>query len=170
MPLRQHLALEYLQKANRSSLKGIDQDPLNFPVVPGSDGAGEVIEIGSKVTEFQKGDRVVTLFNQGHQYGDIDFQAAETGLGGQLDGVLREYAAFDQTGLVRAPTNLNPLETSTLSCAALTSWNALYGLRPLKPGQIVLVQGTGGVSVFGLQVCTYNRRRIYCVQVGAYMS
>lgn len=126
--------------------------PMKLPVVPGSDGAGEVIEVGSKVTEFQKGDKVATLFNQGHQYGDIDSQASKTGLGGVIDGVLREYGVFHETGLVKAPVNLNALESSTLSCAALTSWNALYGLRPLKPGQIVLVQGTGGVSLFGLQV------------------
>jgi NADPH:quinone reductase-like Zn-dependent oxidoreductase len=126
--------------------------PTNFPVVPGSDGAGEVVEVGSKVTEFQKGDKVATLFNQGHQYGDIDFPATKTGLGGVIDGVLREYGVFNETGLVKAPANLNALENSTLSCAALTSWNALYGLRPLRQGQIVLVQGTGGVSMFGLQV------------------
>jgi NADPH:quinone reductase-like Zn-dependent oxidoreductase len=121
-------------------------------VVPGSDGAGEVIEVGPKVTEFKKGDRVATLFNQGHQFGEIDQRAATTGLGGVIDGVLREYGVFNEQGLVKAPSNLNALEASTLSCAALTSWNALYGLKPLKPGQVVLVQGTGGVSMFALQV------------------
>lgn len=126
--------------------------PLSLPVVPGSDGAGEVVEVGSKVTEFQKGDRVLTLFNQGHQYGSIDFQSAQTGLGGVIDGTLREYGVFNEKGLVKAASNLNALENSTLSCAALTSWNALFGLKPLKPGQIVLVQGTGGVSLFSLQV------------------
>ncbi|KAJ5096046.1 Polyketide synthase enoylreductase [Penicillium alfredii] len=131
--------------------KGMYPFAVRSPVVPGSDGAGEVVDVGSKVTEFQKGDQVATLFNQGHQYGDIDFQAAGTGLGGAIDGTLREYAVFDQQGLVKAPKNLNALENSTLSCAALTSWNALYGLKPLRPGQIVLVQGTGGVSIFALQ-------------------
>jgi NADPH:quinone reductase-like Zn-dependent oxidoreductase len=120
-------------------------------VVPGSDGAGEVIEVGPKVTEFKKGDRVATLFNQGHQFGEIDQRAATTGLGGVIDGVLREYGVFNEQGLVKAPSNLNAIEASTLSCAALTSWNALYGLKPLKPGQVVLVQGTGGVSMFALQ-------------------
>lgn len=125
---------------------------LSFPVVPGSDGAGEVVEVGSKVAEFKKGDQVATLFNQGHQYGEIDPHAAATGLGGAVDGTLREYAVFNETGLVKAPANLTAQEASTLPCAALTSWNALYGLKPLKPGQVVLVQGTGGVSIFGLQV------------------
>lgn len=127
--------------------------PIDLPVVPGSDGAGVVTEVGSKVTEFQKGDKVATLFNQGHQYGDIDSPATKTGLGGMIDGTLREYGVFNELGLVKAPANLNAIENSTLTCAALTSWNALYGLKPLKPGQVVLVQGTGGVSMFGLQVC-----------------
>lgn len=70
-----------------------------------------------------------------------------------MDGTLREHGVFDEAGLVRAPENLSMLEASTLSCAALTAWNALYGLesRALKPGDIVLTQGTGGVSIFALQ-------------------
>jgi NADPH:quinone reductase-like Zn-dependent oxidoreductase len=124
---------------------------LNFPVIPGSDGAGEVVEVGSKVTQFKKGDKVVTLFNQQHQYGPIDPAGAASGLGGAVDGTLRQYGVFNENGVVRAPRNLNYLEAATLTCAGLTSWNALYGLKPLLPGQTVLVQGTGGVSVFALQ-------------------
>lgn len=104
------------------------------------------------MTEFKKGDKVVPIFNQGHQYGDIDIAATQTGLGGVIDGVLREYGIFDEKGLVKAAKNLTFIENSTLACAALTSWNALFGLKPLKPGQTVLVQGTGGVSMFALQV------------------
>ncbi|KAI1139366.1 NAD(P)-binding protein [Hypoxylon sp. FL0543] len=122
-----------------------------FPVVAASDGAGEVVEVGPKVSQWKKGDKVVTLFNQGHQYGPMNVAASTTGLGGVLDGTLRQYGIFNENGLVRAPQNLNYLEASTLTCAALTSWNALYGLRQLKPGETVLVQGTGGVSIFGLQ-------------------
>ncbi|RAL05927.1 zinc-dependent alcohol dehydrogenase family protein [Aspergillus ibericus CBS 121593] len=124
---------------------------LNFPVVPGSDGAGEVVDAGSKVSLFKKGDKVVTLFNQDHQYGPVDGKAASSGLGGVIDGTLRQYGVFNENGLVKCPQNLSCLESSTLSCAALTSWNALYGLKPLQPGQTVLVQGTGGVSIFALQ-------------------
>lgn len=120
-------------------------------MVAGSDGAGEVVQVGPRVTRWKKGDRVVTLFNQGHQFGEMTPLAAQTGLGGVLDGTLRQYGAFPETGLVRAPDNLDLREASTLSCAAVTSWNALYGLKPLKPGQWVLVQGTGGVSMFALQ-------------------
>ncbi|RYO84197.1 hypothetical protein DL766_008279 [Monosporascus sp. MC13-8B] len=131
--------------------KGMYPFPASFPVVACSDGAGEVVEVGSKVSRFAKGDRVVTLFNQGHQFGPIDIAASHTGLGGAIDGTLREFAVFNENGLVRAPRNLDYAEASTLTCAALTSWNALYGLKPLKPGETVLVQGTGGVSVFALQ-------------------
>jgi len=94
---------------------------------------------------------VVTLFNQDHQFGPIDAAASKSGLGGCLDGTLRQYGVFSENGVVRAPKNLNPVESATLTCAGLTSWNALYGLKPLKPGEWVLVQGTGGVSLFALQ-------------------
>ncbi|KKK19325.1 hypothetical protein P175DRAFT_0458355 [Aspergillus ochraceoroseus IBT 24754] len=131
--------------------QGMYPFPLSLPVVPGSDGAGEVIEVGSKVSQFKTGDTVVTLFNQLHQYGPIDAAASNSGLGGVIDGTLRQYGVFNENGVVRCPRNLNFLESSTLTCAGLTSWNALYGLKPLKPGQTVLVQGTGGVSMFALQ-------------------
>ncbi|OJJ35944.1 hypothetical protein ASPWEDRAFT_134472 [Aspergillus wentii DTO 134E9] len=123
-----------------------------YPIVPVSDGASVVVKVGSSVKEFKEGDTVITVFNQGHQYGDISLYAALTGVGGTIDGVLRQYGVYDESGLVKAPRNLDPLESSTLPGAALTSWNALYGLKPIKPGQWVLVQGTGGVSVFGLQL------------------
>jgi NADPH:quinone reductase-like Zn-dependent oxidoreductase len=123
-------------------------------VVPGSDGAGEVVATGDRVTRFKVGDKVATLFNQGHIAGSLDPVSVETGVGGVIDGTLRQYGAFDEQGLVKIPVNLNYLEASTLSCAALTAWNALYGLqgRALKPGDVVLTQGTGGVSIFALQV------------------
>lgn len=126
--------------------------PIDLPKVASSDGAGEVVEVGSRVTQWKKGDKVVTLFNQGHQYGELTTETVGTALGGMREGTLRPYGAFPETGLVRAPENLNYVEASTLPCAALTSWNALYGLKPLKPGQWVIVQGTGGVSLFALQV------------------
>ncbi|KAL8420609.1 hypothetical protein RB594_003413 [Gaeumannomyces avenae] len=131
--------------------KGMYPFPLNLPVVPASDGAGEVVSVGPRVTRFKPGDRVVTLFNQGHQSGPLTAASAQTGLGGVLPGTLRRWGVFGEDGLVRAPRNLSHLEAASLPCAALTAWNALYGLRPVKPGDVVLVQGTGGVSVFALQ-------------------
>lgn len=120
-------------------------------VVPGSDGAGEVIAVGSKVTRVSKGDKVVTLFNQGHLAGSLDLQSAATGVGGMVDGTLARHGVFNENGLVLMPSTLSYQEASTLPCAALTAWNALYGLRPLVPGEYVLTQGTGGVSIFAVQ-------------------
>lgn len=133
--------------------KGMYPFALKDGVVPASDGAGEVVAVGSRVTRFQKGDKVATLFNQGHIAGSLDNQSVGTGVGGVVDGALRQYGVFDQEGLVHIPKNLSWIEASTLSCAALTAWNGLYGLegRGLKQGEWVLTQGTGGVSIFALQ-------------------
>ncbi|KAI9848093.1 MAG: hypothetical protein M1837_001195 [Sclerophora amabilis] len=132
--------------------KGMYPFPQEDGVVPGSDGAGTIEAVGPGVTRWKAGQRVVTLFNQGHLYGPIPPSAFKTGLGGVLDGTLRQYGVFSEEGLVELPSNLNWLEGSTLSCAALTAWNALYGNRPLKAGDTVLTQGTGGVSIFAVQV------------------
>ncbi|KAI9649540.1 hypothetical protein NHQ30_002120 [Ciborinia camelliae] len=121
-------------------------------VVPGSDGAGEVLAVGSKVTRFTPGAKVLTLFNQSHFGGSLDNLSSQTGLGGVLDGTLRQHGIFNENGLVDMPSSLSYLEGATLPCAALTAWNALYGLKPLKPGDVVLTQGTGGVSIFAVQL------------------
>jgi len=122
-------------------------------VVPASDGAGTVITVGPKVTQWQTGDKVTPIFTQGHLAGDLHSSTIGNGIGGGLDGCLRQYGAFDEQNVVRVPSNLSLLEASTLPCAAVTAWNALYGLesRSLKPGDWVLTQGTGGVSIFALQ-------------------
>jgi NADPH:quinone reductase-like Zn-dependent oxidoreductase len=128
--------------------------PINFPIIPASDGAGTVVATGSRVTRFQKGDAVLTLFNQSHLSGNITVKDLDTGLGGAVDGTLRQYGAFDENGLVKMPETLNFQQGATLSCAALTAWNGLYGVegKRLMPGDTVLTQGTGGVSIFVLQV------------------
>lgn len=109
----------------------------------------------------------MTLFNQAHQFGAVDFAAAGSGLGGVLDGTLRQYGVFNETGLSHSPKNLDALETSTLTCAGLTAWNALYGLKPLRPGQWVLVQGTGGVSIFALQFAKAAGARVIATSSSA---
>ncbi|KAB5542965.1 hypothetical protein GE09DRAFT_232640 [Coniochaeta sp. 2T2.1] len=126
---------------------------ISLPVVPASDGSGSVIAVGPRVTQWKKGDRVLTLFNQAHQHGELNPRAGATDLGGNIDGTLRQYAVYSENGLVRAPENLDWVEASTLTCSGVTAWNALYGLqgKMLKPGEWVLVQGTGGVSLFALQ-------------------
>ena len=120
--------------------------------MPGSDGAGTVEATGPGVTRFRNGARVATLFNQGHLAGSLTPASLGSGLGGVIDGTFTQYGVFNEEGLVEIPSNLNWLEASTLTCAALTAWNALYGLKPLMPGDTVLTQGTGGVSLFALQV------------------
>ncbi|PVH69573.1 zinc-binding alcohol dehydrogenase-like protein [Cadophora sp. DSE1049] len=127
--------------------------PFGFKkgVVPGSDGAGEVIAVGAKVTRFQKGSKVVTQFNQKHIYGSLTSKSLGTALGGDLDGVLRQYGTFNEEGLVLMPKSLDYVQASTLTGAGVTAWNALYGLKPVKTGDVVLTQGTGGVSLFAIQ-------------------
>lgn len=123
-------------------------------MVPASDGAGVVEAVGLGVIRFKPGDRVVTLFNQGQIAGSLENKAAAKSLGGTTDGTLREYGAYDEEGLVAMPTTLDFKQASTLPCAALTAWNALYGLQGnvVKAGHTVVTQGTGGVSIFALQV------------------
>ncbi|KAI1052553.1 hypothetical protein LB507_009745 [Fusarium sp. FIESC RH6] len=120
-------------------------------IVPGSDGAGEVVAVGSKVTRFETGSKVVTLFIQSHYGGPLTPKDLGTGVGGIIDRTLRQYGIFNEKGLVTMPKNLGYLEAGTLSCSALTAWNALYGFKVVLPGDWVLVQGSGGVSISGLQ-------------------
>ncbi|KAL8769941.1 MAG: hypothetical protein Q9209_004188 [Squamulea sp. 1 TL-2023] len=142
--------------------KGKYPFPTTDNVVPGSDGAGTVEVVGTRVTQFRPGDKVLTLFNQAHQAGPISTAILGTGLGGGIDGTLRQYGFFEETGLVHMPTTIDFKEGSTLSCAALTAWNALYGLesKALRPGDTVLTQGTGGVSIFALQFAKAAGARI----------
>lgn len=120
-------------------------------LVPLSDGAGEVVKVGADVDRVAVGDRVAGIFMQGWIAGPISDTYAATALGGSIDGVLAEYMVFDQQGLVHLPEHLSYEEGATLPCAAVTAWNALFGERPLQPGQSVLLLGTGGVSIFALQ-------------------
>ena len=123
--------------------------PANL--VPLSDGAGEVAEIGPGVTRQQLGDRVAGIFMQRWIGGDIEPYHVDSSLGGSIDGVLAEYVLFDQDGLVHLPEHLSFEQGAALPCAAVTAWNALYAGGPLRVGETVLVLGTGGVSIFALQ-------------------
>lgn len=124
---------------------------LKRPMVPLSDGAGVVEEIGEGVTRFKKGDRVAACFMQGWIDGPPTKEKGATALGGAIDGVLREFAVFSQDGLVRVPESLSDEEAAALPCAAVTAWHALFEHTAMAPGDAVLIQGTGGVSVFALQ-------------------
>ncbi|OAP54260.1 hypothetical protein AYL99_11361 [Fonsecaea erecta] len=121
-------------------------------VVPCSDGAGVVVAIGSQVESLKVGDKVCPTFFQDFEDGFPTKGSRATSLGGLNDGVLRRYAVFAERGLIKVPEFLSAREASTLPCAALTAWNALFGVegRALKPGDWVLTQGSGGVSIFAL--------------------
>ncbi|KAB8342705.1 hypothetical protein FH972_022305 [Carpinus fangiana] len=133
--------------------KGQYPFPIANSFVPGSDGAGTVLATGPNTHPFAPGDKVLTLFNQAHLGGSLDATSLASGLGGARDGTFRQHAVFAEDGLVRMPAGLNFVEAATLTCAGLTAWNALHGLagRQVKPGDWVLMQGTGGVSLFAVQ-------------------
>ncbi|APT56884.1 NAD(P)-dependent alcohol dehydrogenase [Roseomonas gilardii] len=120
-------------------------------LVPLSDGAGEVAEIGPDVTRVKPGDRVAGIFMQGWIAGPPDESYRATALGGSIDGVLAEYVLFEEEGLVHLPAHLSFEEGACLPCAGVTAWNALTALRPVGPEQTVLLLGTGGVSILALQ-------------------
>jgi len=120
-------------------------------LVPLSDGAGEIVELGADVTGLAPGDRVAGLFMQSWMGGRMEPNDGLTALGGAIDGVLTEYRLFDARGVVRIPAHLSFEQAATLPCAALTAWNALFGYQQLLPGETVLTLGTGGVSIFALQ-------------------
>ena len=132
--------------------------PANL--VPLSDGAGEVVEIGADVTRVKPGDRVAGIFMQSWMGGEISPEDPPSSLGGAINGVLSEYMLFDQHGLVQLPAHLSYEEGATLPCAAVTAWNALFGGKPLIAGQSVLVLGTGGVSIFALQLARAAGARV----------
>ncbi|KAI0077018.1 NAD-P-binding protein [Panus rudis PR-1116 ss-1] len=124
---------------------------LKPEVVPCSDGAGEVIAVGSDVEGWKPGDRVTANFALDHLHGDVNAKIQRTTLGGAVDGVLTQYRNFPAHSLLKIPEHLSYEEAATLPCAAVTAWNALQGPTPLKAGDYVLVEGTGGVPIFALQ-------------------
>lgn len=131
--------------------KGVYRVDLNYPIIPLSDGAGEVVEVGDSVTSFRVKDRVAGTFFPYWDAGCVTPNRNMKALGGDLNGVLAEYVALPETGLVHLPDSISYEEAATLPCAGLTAWNALFGKGNIKPGQTILVLGTGGVSTFALQ-------------------
>lgn len=131
-----------------------------LPLVPLSDGVGEVVELGEGVTRVKKGDRVCPIFAQGWIDGAFDADKAKTTLGGPLPGMLSEYTLVSAEGVVKPPAHLSDEEAAALPCAAVTAWNALFGQSRLAPGETVLVQGTGGVSIFALQFAHITGARV----------
>jgi len=122
-----------------------------LPLVPLSDGAGEVAATGPGVTRLKTGDRAIPSFFQGWIAGPPSEKKFGTSLGGALDGVLSEYQSFREEGLVATPAHLSDVEAAAYPCAGLTAWSAVIDQGKIKPGDSVLVQGTGGVALFALQ-------------------
>ena len=141
-------------------IKGSYARNLPLPLVPLSDGAGEVAEVGPGVTKFKPGDRVAGCFFSNWGDGPLTESASKSALGGAVDGMLAEQVVLPEGGLVKVPDHLSDEEAATLPCAALTAWHALMEGGGLKAGQTVLVQGTGGVSLFALQFARIAGARV----------
>jgi NADPH:quinone reductase-like Zn-dependent oxidoreductase len=123
-----------------------------LPFIPFSDGAGDIASVGEGVTRVAVGDRVCPMFFQSWFDGRPSAGNRRLALGGTRPGVLQELVVLDAEGVSRFPSNLTFEEAATLPCAALTAWRALFEEAHIRPGDTVLVQGTGGVSIFALQL------------------
>jgi NADPH:quinone reductase-like Zn-dependent oxidoreductase len=134
-----------------STIKDPVSRGLPYPTVPNSDAVGVVMEVGPGVIEFKAGDRVASCFFQRWQDGPCTPDAMASALGGTADGVLAEDVILSAGGVVEVPSHLTDAEAATLPCAGLTAWNAIMVAGETKPGDTVLLLGTGGVSIFALQ-------------------
>lgn len=132
-------------------IEGAYNPRQSLPLIPFSDGAGEVVEVGAEVDNISVGARVVPCFAQGWQAGEPSREKFKRTLGGPVDGAIAEYMVVDAQDAVEFPDYLSFEEAATLPCAALTAWNALAELGSVRAGDVVVCQGTGGVSIFGLQ-------------------
>lgn len=130
--------------------RGYGRGTGELPLIPVSDGAGEVTAIGPGVTRVKTGDRVCPTFFQSWIGGDARAESFQKALGGPLGGTMTEYMLLHEDGVVRLPDGLSYAEAATLPCAALTAWSALVTQGQVKAGDKILVQGTGGVAQFAL--------------------
>jgi NADPH:quinone reductase-like Zn-dependent oxidoreductase len=132
-------------------VRGYYNPKLPLPRIPCSDGAGEVVEVGDDVKAVKVGQRVAGIFMQNWLDGPLTAERSRGALGGDIDGMLAEYVVLPQSGVVGIPERLSFAEAATLPCAAVTAWNALTNAAQITSGDVVLTQGTGGVSIFALQ-------------------
>jgi NADPH:quinone reductase-like Zn-dependent oxidoreductase len=124
---------------------------MHLPRVPASDGAGVVVAVGEGVSRVSVGDRVAGIFMQNWIDGPPDAAKIRGALGGDIDGMLAEFVVVREDGVVTVPQHLSFEEAATLPCAAVTAWNAVVQAGHVKAGDTVVIQGTGGVSIFALQ-------------------
>lgn len=134
--------------------------PVSLPLIPLSDGAGEIAAVGDGVTRWKIGDRVAGTFFQNWQTGPVRQEAFHAALGGALNGMLAEYVALSAEGVVAIPPHLSFEEAATLPCAALTAWHAVVTSGNVSADQTVLLLGTGGVSIFALQFAKLHGARV----------
>jgi NADPH:quinone reductase-like Zn-dependent oxidoreductase len=136
-------------------VKGLYNPKMALPRIPCSDGAGEIVAVGESVSRVRVGDRVCGIFMQRWLDGPLTAEKSKAALGGDVDGMLAEYVLLSQDGVVLFPDHLSYEEAATLPCAGVTAWNALHHAgvpsHPVLPGETVVIQGTGGVSIFALQ-------------------
>ena len=149
------------------TVKGGYGSRQKFPLVPLSDGAGVVASVGAGVSGFKTGDRVTGSFFEGWLSGEPSEEKMRSNLGGALDGVLCEYRVWPAAALVRTPDHLSDVEAASLPCAGLTAWSAVVKLGNVRPGQTVLTQGTGGVSIFALQFARMSGARVIATSSSA---
>jgi NADPH:quinone reductase-like Zn-dependent oxidoreductase len=141
-------------------VKGLYNPKLRLPLVPLSDGAGTVAAVGPGVTRVKVHDRVAAIFMQQWLDGEVTDAKARSALGGAIDGVLAQYVVHGEDGVVPVPEHLSDEEAATLPCAGVTAWHALVTEGRLRAGDTVLVQGTGGVSLFALQFARLHGARV----------
>ena len=132
-------------------VRGTYRVPVKENIIPLSDGAGEVVAVGPGVVRVKVGDRVAGCFFQRWFGGESTAEVHASALGGSIDGMLADYAVLEEDGVVKIPPHLSLEEGATLPCAAVTAWHAMVEHAELKAGDTILLQGTGGVSIFGLQ-------------------
>jgi NADPH:quinone reductase-like Zn-dependent oxidoreductase len=149
-----------LNYRDRLVIEGAFFPDLAMPFVPCSDAVGKVVSAGAEVTRFRPGSRVLTHFFTRWLNGAVRAADESVSLGGPLPGVLSEYIIVHESAAIAAPEYLSDAEASTLPIAALTAWWALFENKPLRPGDTVLVQGTGGVALFALQFASAAGARV----------
>ena len=142
------------------TVQGLYNPRQRLPLIPCSDGAGEVVATGAGVTRVKPGDRVCANFAQSWISGRLTREKVAATLGGPSDGMLRESAVFDAEGLVKVPGHLGYRQAACLPCAGVTAWNAIVEQGRIKAGDTVLVQGTGGVSTFAMQFARMHGARV----------